>query len=222
MASPLGRFASYIAFGSLPGQVPSVAIPSRALRRYLWTAQLNALICGSASPARHALNLLGMMCGCVFTRASSKPHPRLRIGSLVAREVSIIDWRGLLCSFDTAQAREQASSGQVEAAVSHLAPFRVNDTLVLDVDTGTTFEPHHYAFKVSDPEFDTIFQRIEREGIAYGSGPRSPDNMAINHRGGERRFYFKDPTPCRHRAPCARVRDRCRPCVRIIVCPQPR
>jgi catechol 2,3-dioxygenase-like lactoylglutathione lyase family enzyme len=78
---------------------------------------------------------------------------------------------------------------QVEAAVSHFAPIRVNDRLVLDA----TFEPHHYAFKVSDPDFDAIFQRIEREGIAYGSGPRSPDDMAINRRGGGRGFYFKDP-----------------------------
>jgi catechol 2,3-dioxygenase-like lactoylglutathione lyase family enzyme len=82
---------------------------------------------------------------------------------------------------------------QFEAAVSHFAPVRVNDTLVLDFDTRTTFEPHHYAFNVSDPDFGAIFQRIEREGIAYGSGPRSPDDMAINNRGGGRGFYFKDP-----------------------------
>jgi hypothetical protein len=43
-------------------------------------------MCGSASPARRAMNLLGMMC-LVFTCASSKPHPRLRIGSEVVREV---------------------------------------------------------------------------------------------------------------------------------------
>jgi catechol 2,3-dioxygenase-like lactoylglutathione lyase family enzyme len=79
-----------------------------------------------------------------------------------------------------------------EGPVSHFAPVRVNDTLVLDFDTCTTFEPHHYAFKVSDLDFDAIFQRIELEGIAYGSGPRSPDNMAINHRGGGRGFYFRD------------------------------
>jgi catechol 2,3-dioxygenase-like lactoylglutathione lyase family enzyme len=77
--------------------------------------------------------------------------------------------------------------------MSHFAPVRVNDTLVLDFDTTATFERHHYAFKVSEQEFDTIFQRVQDEGIAYGSGPRSPDNMAINHRGGGRGFYFKDP-----------------------------
>jgi catechol 2,3-dioxygenase-like lactoylglutathione lyase family enzyme len=80
-----------------------------------------------------------------------------------------------------------------EGAAGHFAPVRINDTLVLDFDTRETFEPHHYAFKIGDPDFDAIFQRIESEGIAYGSGPRSPDDMAINHRRGGRGVYFKDP-----------------------------
>jgi catechol 2,3-dioxygenase-like lactoylglutathione lyase family enzyme len=80
-----------------------------------------------------------------------------------------------------------------EGPVSHFAPVRVNDTLILDFDTCATFEPHHYAFKVSSPEFDAIFQRIKDEGITYGSGPRSPGDMAINYRDRGRGFYFKDP-----------------------------
>ena len=77
--------------------------------------------------------------------------------------------------------------------VSHFAPVQVNDTLTLDFDTDETFGMHHYAFKVADAEFDAIFQRVKGEGLAYGSGPFSPDNMAINHRNGGRGFYFKDP-----------------------------
>jgi catechol 2,3-dioxygenase-like lactoylglutathione lyase family enzyme len=80
-----------------------------------------------------------------------------------------------------------------EGSVSHFAPVRLNETLVMDFDTSTTFDSHHYAFKVSDPEFDAIFRRVKDEGLAYGSGPFSPDNMQINHRGGGRGFYFKDP-----------------------------
>src|ERR1700687_3473332 len=80
-----------------------------------------------------------------------------------------------------------------EGSMSHFAPVRVNDTLVLDFDTRSTFERHHYAFKVSEPEFDAIFRRVENEGIPYGSGPRSPDDMEINHRNGGRGCYFKDP-----------------------------
>ena len=77
--------------------------------------------------------------------------------------------------------------------MSHFAPVRVNESLVLDFDTCATFERHHYAFKVSDPEFDGIFQRVQDEGLAYGSGPFSSEDMKINHRSGGRGFYFKDP-----------------------------
>lgn len=74
----------------------------------------------------------------------------------------------------------------------HFAPVRVNDRLTLDFDTDTGFEPHHYAFKVSEAEFDDIFGRIQEEGLVYGSGPRSADDMRINHRRGGRGVYFRD------------------------------
>jgi catechol 2,3-dioxygenase-like lactoylglutathione lyase family enzyme len=80
-----------------------------------------------------------------------------------------------------------------EGTASHFAPMRVNESLVLDFDTRDIFDIHHYAFKVNDPEFDAIFRRVKDDGLAYGSGPFVPDNMAINHNGGGRRFYFKDP-----------------------------
>jgi catechol 2,3-dioxygenase-like lactoylglutathione lyase family enzyme len=80
-----------------------------------------------------------------------------------------------------------------QGSVSHFAPVRVNETLVMDFDTRATFDVHHYAFKVGELEFDGIFERVKDAGLAYGSGPFSPDDMAINHRGGGRGFYFKDP-----------------------------
>jgi catechol 2,3-dioxygenase-like lactoylglutathione lyase family enzyme len=76
---------------------------------------------------------------------------------------------------------------------SHFAPVQVNDALTLDFDERGDFEPHHYAFRISDAEFDAIFARVEAEGIAYGSGPRSRSDMQINHRRGGRGFYFEDP-----------------------------
>src|SRR5215470_17852391 len=69
-----------------------------------------------------------------------------------------------------------------DGPISHFAPVRVNETLTLDFDTSENFERHHYAFKVSEQEFDAIFERIRRETVPYGSGPRSPDDMQINHR----------------------------------------
>lgn len=78
-------------------------------------------------------------------------------------------------------------------AVGHFAPVKVNDSLTLDFESSEQFEVHHYAFKVSEAEFDGIFARIREEGIAYGSGPYSLDDGTINHRGGGRGVYFLDP-----------------------------
>jgi catechol 2,3-dioxygenase-like lactoylglutathione lyase family enzyme len=81
-----------------------------------------------------------------------------------------------------------------EGTVSHFAPVRVNETLTLDFDTDANFDRHHYAFKVGDAEFDGIFERVRAEGVPYGSGPFSPDDMTINHHNGSRGFYFRDPS----------------------------
>ncbi|HVB16842.1 MAG TPA: VOC family protein [Stellaceae bacterium] len=76
---------------------------------------------------------------------------------------------------------------------SHFAPVQVNEGLTLDFDERGDFEPHHYAFRISEADFDAIFDRIKAEGIAYGSGPRSRTDMEINHRRGGRGVYFEDP-----------------------------
>lgn len=75
----------------------------------------------------------------------------------------------------------------------HFAPVRVNDSLTLDFDERGDFESHHYAFHVSDEEFDAIFGRIKSAGLPYGSGPRSQADMQINTRLGGRGCYFRDP-----------------------------
>ena len=77
--------------------------------------------------------------------------------------------------------------------VSHFAPVRVNGNLTLDFDEASDYEPHHYAFKVSEAEFDAIFGRIKADGVIYGSGPGAFEDMQINHRGGGRGVYFRDP-----------------------------
>jgi catechol 2,3-dioxygenase-like lactoylglutathione lyase family enzyme len=75
----------------------------------------------------------------------------------------------------------------------HFAPVKLNDSLTLDFDTDTDFRPGHYAFKVSEAEFDAIFGRIKDERVPYGSGPGTPNKMqTYAHRGG-RGFYFRDP-----------------------------
>ena len=77
--------------------------------------------------------------------------------------------------------------------VGHFAPVQVNDTLTLDFDNRERFESHHYAFHVSDEEFDAIFGRIQAAAITYGSGPRALEDGQINNRRGGRGVYFRDP-----------------------------
>lgn len=82
---------------------------------------------------------------------------------------------------------------KVEESDSHFECVHLNESLVFLFDNYTSFESHHYAFKVGEEEFDAIFGRVKAEGLAYGSGPRSQDDMKINHWNGGRGVYFHDP-----------------------------
>jgi catechol 2,3-dioxygenase-like lactoylglutathione lyase family enzyme len=75
----------------------------------------------------------------------------------------------------------------------HFAPVRINDTLTLLFDDAETVESHHYAFHVTDAEFEAILGRVKDAGLAYGSAPWSLDDGRLNDWGGGRGFYFKDP-----------------------------
>ncbi len=100
-------------------------------------------------------------------------------------------------------ARDQVAAAQFFARIfglhyqpsqSYFAAVRVNQSLTLDFSTSETIgDVHHYAFKVSENEFDAIFGRIQADGVAYGSEPSSLDDGKINHRDGGRGVYFRDP-----------------------------
>jgi len=79
-----------------------------------------------------------------------------------------------------------------EGPDDHFAPVRVNDTLTLLFEDDSSFESHHYAFHVSDKEFDAIFGRVKEAGLAYGSAPWSLDDGKLNDWNGGRGVYFKD------------------------------
>ena len=74
----------------------------------------------------------------------------------------------------------------------HFAPVRVNETLTLDFDDAETFDIHHYAFHVSDAEFDAILERVRAAKLPYGSYPWSIDDGKLNDWNGGRGVYFKD------------------------------
>ncbi|MGC1399089.1 VOC family protein [Candidatus Binatus sp.] len=73
------------------------------------------------------------------------------------------------------------------------APVRVNGTLTMDFDDRwENFGVHHYAFHVSEEEFDAIFGRIKKEGLSYGSQPWSLGDMKVDESHGGRVVYFFD------------------------------
>lgn len=80
-----------------------------------------------------------------------------------------------------------------EGPLGHFAPVHVNERLTLDFDNRERFDRQHYAFKVDDAEFEAIFGRVRAEGLAYGSGPFSPEDAEINHWNGGQGVYFRDP-----------------------------
>ena len=99
-------------------------------------------------------------------------------------------------------ARDKVASAQFFAEIfgltvkpgqDHFAQVQVNETLTFDFADEPDPRGTHYAFHVSEPEFEAIFGRVKARGIAYGSGPFSHTDDRINTRRGGRGFYFEDP-----------------------------
>jgi catechol 2,3-dioxygenase-like lactoylglutathione lyase family enzyme len=51
----------------------------------------------------------------------------------------------------------------------------------------------HYAFLVSEAEFDAIFGRIQERRLSFWADPARSKEGEINHHDGGRGVYFKDP-----------------------------
>ena len=52
----------------------------------------------------------------------------------------------------------------------------------------------HYAFLVSEAEFDEIFARVKARGLSYWADPMRRRPGEINHNDGCRGVYFPDPS----------------------------
>lgn len=101
-----------------------------------------------------------------------------------------------------ASARFFAEIFGLSVKLGFFAQVQINESLTFDFadESETSGESavvsipsHHYAFHVSDAEFDAIFDRVKSNGLAYGSGPfNSTDGQLYSRRGG-RGFYFEDP-----------------------------
>ena len=61
------------------------------------------------------------------------------------------------------------------------------------LETDEEIQVAHYAFLVTEAEFDEIFARIQGRGLAYWADPAGRRLKQINHNDGGRGVYFRDP-----------------------------
>ncbi len=77
----------------------------------------------------------------------------------------------------------------------HFLVLRTANGVSLDVlETDEEIQPQHYAFLVSEAEFDAIFGRIQARGLPYWADPGRRQPGKINHHDGGRGVYFADPS----------------------------
>lgn len=82
---------------------------------------------------------------------------------------------------------------------THFGPFTVVATAngvsldYIQTDDPTYLVPNHYAFLVTEPEFDEIFGRIEARGLTHWADPGRQQAGQINHHDGGRGVYWADP-----------------------------
>ncbi|MDR7335689.1 VOC family protein [Roseateles asaccharophilus] len=83
-----------------------------------------------------------------------------------------------------------------QAAVGPFSAVYVSGDLTLDFDEvapGDAVPALHFAFRVSEPEFDALLARLKALGIAYRSLPHGPDDHQVNTSVGGRLVYWREP-----------------------------
>ena len=101
--------------------------------------------------------------------------------------------------------RDGRAAAEFFAALFGLpAPVRFGPFYGVAVDNDVTLDfltedapevrPQHYAFLVTEEEFDQIFGRIEEQGLSYWADPGKREPGKINRHDGGRGVYFPDPS----------------------------
>jgi extradiol dioxygenase family protein len=75
-------------------------------------------------------------------------------------------------------------------------PVVTSNGVTLDFATipAESIRAQHYAFLVSEDEFDSAFERIVQAGLIYYADPHMRQPGQINHNHGGRGVYFTDPS----------------------------
>jgi catechol 2,3-dioxygenase-like lactoylglutathione lyase family enzyme len=77
--------------------------------------------------------------------------------------------------------------------LGHFAVVQVGETSLDLIETDETIASRHFAFQVSEAEFDQIFARIRERGLAHWADPFHRQPGEINHWDDGRGVYFDDP-----------------------------
>jgi catechol 2,3-dioxygenase-like lactoylglutathione lyase family enzyme len=73
-------------------------------------------------------------------------------------------------------------------------PVQIANGVTLDYrEEAGSITPQHYAFLVSEDDFEAIFARVRAAGLTYWADPYHRRRDEINHRDGGRGAYFDDP-----------------------------
>lgn len=74
----------------------------------------------------------------------------------------------------------------------HFVCVETANGVSLDYDERPNPPTGHYAFLISEDEFDAVFARVQERGLTYWADPGHQRENVINHNG--RGFYFEDPS----------------------------
>lgn len=101
-------------------------------------------------------------------------------------------------------ARDSRESAAFVSEILGLSPpTRFGPFIVVEVDNGVSLDfldiegevpGQHYAFLISEQEFDEVMGRVRERGIIYWADPGQTRPGEINHGDGGRGFYFEDPS----------------------------
>lgn len=78
--------------------------------------------------------------------------------------------------------------------LGHFAVVQVGDTSLDFVETEGAIEQRHFAFLVSEVEFDEVFARIRERRLPYWADPFRREPNRINTYDDGRGLYFDDPS----------------------------
>ena len=99
--------------------------------------------------------------------------------------------------------RDQHRSATFLTEMLGLPPAaRFGPFLVVEVDNGVSLDfhdvdgdikPQHYAFLITEDDFDAVYGRITERGLDHWADPAASRPGQINHNDGGRGVYFRDP-----------------------------